>query len=177
MAAAYEEIETWSEIKQKLNYEIVRQISALVGSGTKTAGVRRFFSWLAISEHHDAKWMIEYLANDSRDLRDSGIVRRVHRSIDTWQKEMLALGPWKSSSVRGQREHLLAAIEMLRNIDDESFPLIDRKLIPIGAHRDAQSRTGLGVLDWPEYKEVEPSRRDAVGLAVGFHAELSRLGA
>lgn len=166
MAAPLEKIPTWFEIRKKLKYRLVEQISDLVGSGTKTTGVRRFFAWVAATTTEDAKWMKSYLADDSRDVDDLATVRRVHRCIASWTTALLETNKWKSTSVRVQRTHLLKAIDQLREIDENSFPLIDPRLMPLGAHKDSTGRRALGELDWKEFKGLDPSRRDATAIAI-----------
>lgn len=166
MAAALEQIPTWIEIRKKLKYRLVEQISDLVGSGTKTTGVRRFFAWVAASGTEDAEWMKRYLANDNRDVDDLATVRRVHRCIASWTTALLETKIWKSTSVRQQRTHLLTAIDRLREIDENSFPLIDPRLMPLGAHKDSTGRRALGELDWKEFENLDPSRRDATGIDI-----------
>ncbi|CAN7343984.1 hypothetical protein LJR010_001789 [Ensifer adhaerens] len=166
MAAALEQIPTWIEIRKKLKYRLVEQISDLVGSGTKTAGARRFFAWVAAAATEDSEWMKSYLANDNRDVDDLATIRRVHRCIASWTTALLETKKWKSTSVRAQRNHLLTAIDRLREIDEDSFPLIDPRLMPMGAHRDSTGRTALGELDWKELADIEPATRDATAIAI-----------
>ncbi|MBB2685209.1 UNVERIFIED_ORG: hypothetical protein GGD47_002797 [Rhizobium etli] len=137
----------------------------LVGSGIKTAGARRFFGWLASAENEHAHWMKEFVTDGNRDVTEPRTIRRVHQAIEAWQNSLLDLKIWKSSSVRGQRQHLLDAIARYRQIDEDAFPLIDPRLMPLGAHRDTKGHVALGELDWPEFDGVEPGRRDAVGIA------------
>lgn len=165
MAAALAEIPTWNAIRNELKCEMADRFADLVGSGTKTAGTRRFFGWLASSENEHARWMREFVTDGSPDVTDSRTIRQVHRAIEAWQNALLDMKTWQSSSVRGQRQHLLDAITRYREIDEGSFPLIEPRLMPIGAHRDVKSHTALGEFDWLEFDGVEPSRRDAVGIA------------
>jgi hypothetical protein len=166
MAAALEHIPTWFEIRKNLKYRIVEQISDLVGSGTKATGARRFFAWVAAAATEDAQWMKSYLANDDRDVHDLATIRRVHRCIAGWTTALLKTNKWKSTSVRAQRGHLLTAIDRLREIDESSFPLIDPRLMPLGAHKDSRGRRSLGELDWKEFEHLDPSKRDATGIAI-----------
>lgn len=165
MPAALAEIPTWEEIKEDLKCELADRFGDMVGSGVKTAGARRFFGWLASAENEHAIWMKEFVTDGNKDVTEPRTIRRVHQAIETWQNSLLDLKIFQSSSVRGQRQHLLDAIARYRQIDEDAFPLIDPKLMPLGAHRDTKNHTALGELDWPEFDGVEPSLRDAVGIA------------
>ncbi|WP_029616602.1 site-specific integrase [Pseudorhizobium marinum] len=166
MAAALDPVPTWQEVREKFDHPVIATLEKLVGTGTKTAGAKRFFGWVATSETSEAEWMRSYVANDNRDVDSHATVGAIRGAILRWVDSLQELGIWKSGSIRAQRDHLLKALEKLREFDPGSFPSIDPRSMPMGAHHDGGNFTTLSALDWPEFEGVEPERRDAVALSV-----------
>lgn len=166
MAAALDPVPTWQEVREKFDNPVIAKLEEIVGTGHKTAGAKRFFGWVATSDTSEADWMRSYVANDSRDIESHATKGAIRGAILRWVDGLQEIGVWKSGSIRAQRDHLLKALEKLREFDPGSFPKIDPRSMPMGAHHDGGNYTTLGSLGWPECEGVEPERRDAVALAV-----------
>ncbi|WP_075292029.1 hypothetical protein [Pararhizobium arenae] len=166
MAAALDPVPTWQEVREKLDNPVIAKLEEIVGSGHKTAGAKRFFGWVATSDTSEAEWMRAYVANDNRDVDSHATLGAIRSAILCWVDGLQKIGVWKSGSIRAQRDHLLKALNKLREFDPESFPKIDPRTMPMGSHHDGGNYTSLGTLDWPEFEGVEPERRDAVALAL-----------
>lgn len=166
MAAALDPVPTWQEVRATFDNPVVAKLEELVGSGKKTAGAKRFFGWVATSDTSEAAWMRNYVANDNRDIESHATLGAIRGAILRWVDGLQEIGVWKSGSIRAQRDHLLRALEQLREFDPGSFPKIDPRSMPMGAHHDGGNYTALGNLDWPEFDGIESERRDAVALAL-----------
>ncbi|MEY9768594.1 hypothetical protein ABIA14_000871 [Sinorhizobium fredii] len=166
MAAALDPVPTWQEVREEFDNPVIAKLEELVGSGTKTAGAKRFFGWIATSDMPEAQWMRSYVANDNRDAEALETSNGIRQAIMRWVSGLQDLDVWKSGSIRAQRDHLLRALEKLRGDDPSTFPYIDPRSMPMGSHHDGGNYTALGSLDWAEFSGVETERRDAVALAV-----------
>ncbi len=172
MAAALDPVPTWQDVREKFDSAIIAKLEELVGTGPKTAGAKRFFGWVATSETSEAEWMRNYVANDNRDIESHATIGAIRGAILRWVDSLQELGVWKTGSIRAQRDHLLRALEKLREFNPGIFPKIDPRSMPMGAHHDGGNYATLCSLNWPEFDGVEPERRDAIALSVLRNAAL-----
>ena len=172
MVAALDPVPTWQEIRETFDNPTIARLEELVGSGQKTAGAKRFIGWVATSDTSEAEWMRNYVANENRDVESHATSAAIRGAILRWVDGLQEIGVWKSGSIRAQRDHLLRALEKLREFEPGSFPKIDARSMPMRAHHDGGNFTSLGVLEWPEFDGVEPERRDAVALGLLREAAL-----
>lgn len=163
---ALDQIPTWRQVRQYFDHPIMAKLEDIVGSSNKTAGAKRFFGWVASSDAEEARWMRQFIRNNERNASDPTAAGSVRAAMLRWIESFREINSMKSGSVRSLRDSALRAMDKVREVDPESFPRIDPRSMPMGSHHDAGNYIALGNLEWLEFADVEPERRDAVALSL-----------
>lgn len=153
----------WADLREALPLDVVDEIKRN-GPNEESIGLRSFLSFVDDADCAEALALKAFLWGDRgghNEPRGASILRE---AIKKWTSWALNAGRWKQSTVRGYRIHLMRALEVASQIAELKIPYVPAKTVPFPRVTDSTPFPRLGDLDWPEFKSIPASERDACAL-------------